>query len=442
MLSSGIIDLAIGLAFVFGVMAALASVITELISRFLGLRGAYLLGGLRELLDSDQVGTDLTKVEQDYTAWKGIVSGTPTGEDPQSATGVVLGSPILRSQGMVGNITSRNLFVQASKPGRPDVRNAKTMKRASGSDLRSLPAYLSPRSFADAVIDLMVPKPAAQTAPAGQAATAGQTAAIGQTTLDAVRQSLHNIMSQDPVPAAVAPLMTLMTSLNTLVTTAENDITSVRTAIENWYNEHMDRVSGWYKRHVAWFTIIAGAILVILLNVNAITIGRTLYTNSVIGSAVATAAGNHPPCTTADPTCLGQLQTDLATVAQAGLPIGWATVSACADAHPACNWWQARGIINPKGNSAWQIVLVIIGFLITIVALTPGARFWFGLLNKIGALRSTGPKPATAVSDSANYTIVPLPTASTAAAAAITTTASSTSPLEPERPREPKPPAG
>jgi hypothetical protein len=42
MLSSGIIDLAIGLAFVFGVTAALASVATELISRFLGLRGAYL----------------------------------------------------------------------------------------------------------------------------------------------------------------------------------------------------------------------------------------------------------------------------------------------------------------------------------------------------------------------------------------------------------------
>jgi len=94
----------------------------------------------------------------------------------------------------------------------------------------------------------------------------------------------------------------------------------------------------------------------------------------------------------------GQLQSDLATVAQAGLPIGWATVSACADVHPACNWWQARGILNPKGNSAWQIVLVIIGFLITIVALTPGARFWFGLLNKIGALRSTGPKPTSSSS--------------------------------------------
>ena len=389
---------------------------TELISRFLGLRGAYLLGGLRELLDSEQVGTDLTRAKKDYDAWKNIVTRTSTEdteekpqsattvEKPQSATGAVLGSPILRSQGMVGDITSRKLLVQASKPGRPSVRNTETkkhvprsnrrspQKRAPLSDLRSLPAYISPTAFADAVIDLLVPKPTPQTTPAGQ------TTATGQTTLDTVRQSLQKIMSQDPTPAYMAPLMPLMTSVNTLVTTAEDDITSVRTSIENWYNDHMDRVSGWYKRHVAWFTIIAGAILVILLNINAITIGRALYSNSVIGSAVATAAGNHPPCTTADSTCLGRLQTDLATVAQAGLPIGWATVAACAGARPACNWWQARGITGTTGNSAWQILLVVVGFLITIVALTPGARFWFDLLGKLGTLRSTGPKPTSSSS--------------------------------------------
>jgi hypothetical protein len=42
-LSSPVIDLAIGLTFVFGVTAAIASLLTEFIARFLGLRGAYLL---------------------------------------------------------------------------------------------------------------------------------------------------------------------------------------------------------------------------------------------------------------------------------------------------------------------------------------------------------------------------------------------------------------
>jgi len=43
-------------------------------------------------------------------------------------------------------------------------------------------------------------------------------------------------------------------------------------------------------------------------------------------------------------------------------------------------------------------VLFLIGFLITIIALTPGARFWFDLLSKLGSLRTTGPKPTAPAS--------------------------------------------
>lgn len=88
------------------------------------------------------------------------MTGTSTEDKPQSATGAVLGSPILRSQEMVGDITSRKLLVQASKPDRPSVRNIEPkkhaprsnrrspQKRAPLSDLRSLPAYISPTAFA------------------------------------------------------------------------------------------------------------------------------------------------------------------------------------------------------------------------------------------------------------------------------------------------------
>ena len=39
------------------------------------------------------------------------------------------------------------------------------------------------------------------------------------------------------------------------------------------------------------------------------------------------------------------------------------------------------------------MLLVLLGFLIMIIALLPGAQFWFGLLTKLGTLRSTGPQP-------------------------------------------------
>ena len=395
MLSSGIIDLAIGLAFVFGVTAALSSVFTELIARFLGLRGAYLLGGLRELLDAPGSHTALNDAIGNYDATKALVEGTapaavppapakkpaagtpaaaiapaPPREDPatKSATGALLGSPILRSQGMIGQISSRNLILRPGKPGRPPRMTAETGRRPSWSDRRSLPSYISAESFSEAIIDLLVPS------------------AAGQTTMTEVQNGIQALPGWMP---------TLKESLQSLATNAGNDISLFRTSVENWYDDHMSRVSGWYKRHVAKITIVVGTILVLLLNINALTIGRTLYSNSVVRAAVSTVAAKSTSCQNqSQQSCLAGLQQQLSATTQTGLPVGWATVADCAAAQTSCNWLDQRGILSRHGGSGWRVVLVLIGFLITITALTPGARFWFDILGKLGTLRSTGPKPA------------------------------------------------
>lgn len=422
MLSSGIIDLAIGLVFVFGVTAALASVATELISRFLGLRGAYLLRGLRELLDGTGGVTVVNEAERDFTAMRDLVNGSipagtmvqvptgpetpaaaampaapdatpkptngepaekPTNGEPaekrnMSATGALLGGPILRSQGMTGEIFGRKLTVKPSRFG-SGVTGGAWWKLRWGTR-RSLPSYISAKSISEAVIDLLVPD------------------AAGKTTMSTIQDGLDRLPKDLP----------FTTSLQSLATNAANDITRFRTSIESWYDDHMDRVSGWYKRHVAKITITVGAILIILLNINTITIGRTLYSNSVVGTAVSTVAAHNSTCQAGNQQCLATLQADLVAATQAGLPIGWPTVSACLVKGASCNWWQQRGILNPKGSSGWQLVLVIIGFLLTILALTPGAQFWFGLLVKLGAIRSTGPKPPTPAPATTTNTVVTL----------------------------------
>ena len=396
MLGSGIINVAIGLAFIFGATAALSSVFTELIARFLGLRGAYLLRGLRELLDSGAMETDLTKAEDDYTAWQEIMKGnsakaaaggrtgatagetttaqTAAGDATAaenlakvpSATGALLGSPIMRSQGMAGDISSRALILPAAQPGRPA-----PLPKGPWKFRRSLPAYISATSFADALIDLLVPN------------------AGGQTTLDAVDRSLKSLQQELPVASP------LVESLQTLVANANGNMSRFRTSVEGWYDNHMDRVSGWYKRYVSKITLVVGAILVLLLNINTLTIGRTLYSSSVIGTAVSTVAAKSTSCQNqSQQDCLSGLQAQLSAAAQAGLPIGWATVAACAKPKTSCSWLDQRGILSPSGGSGWEAALVLVGFLITIIALTPGARFWFDLLGRLGSLRSTGPKPA------------------------------------------------
>jgi hypothetical protein len=224
------------------------------------------------------------------------------------------------------------------------------------------------RSFSEAVIDLVVPDES------------------GQTTMTTVSRNIGRLPDGMPLKA----------SLQALAGSAGTDIDRFRSAVEHWYDDHMDRVSGWYKRYAAKITLVVGAVLVLLLNINALTIGRTLYTQSTVSRAISTVAAKGADCPASQTRqdCLAALQAELSAAATAGLPIGWGTVRDCTAAGAQCNWLDQRGIFSRHGNSGWQLVLVLVGFLIMIIALVPGARFWFGLLSKLGTLRAAGPKPA------------------------------------------------
>ena len=444
--SSGTVDLAIGLVFVFGVTAALSSAVTEMIARFLGLRGAYLLSGLRELVDSGNQILDLTKVKTDYTDMRSMIqnrmqppdpqqtgeaqaqsepapgstaqaesapgnqpdqaettpaggtaqsqatpaSGTAQGEAPSAsntaqaqappaantaqaqappATAALLGGPILGSQGMAGQISDRNLVLAPTKqPNRPAKLTAPAGSRnpwGMWRDRRSLPSYIAARSFSDAVIDLVVPN------------------AADETTMPAIHRSVNALPDGWP----------LKPSLLALLKDAGDDVVRFRAAVEHWYSDHMDRVSGWYKRYVAKITLVVGAVLVVLFNVNTLTIGRTLFSDSTVNSAVSTVAANTTNCSGNERACLSDLQARLSAASTAGLPIGWGTVRDCAPPATPCNWLDDRGIFSRHGSSGWQLVLVLAGFLISIIAMVPGAQFWFGLLTKVGSFRATGPRP-------------------------------------------------
>jgi hypothetical protein len=354
--------------------------VTELISRFIGLRGAYLLSGLRELVDSGGTSTDLRNAEGDYRGLQNLMRHDAASSARQpvaqaaaepSVTGALLGGPILSSQGMVGQITSRQFTIApATRPGRLHKMTADRQAGGLWRQRRSLPSYISAKSFADAVIDLVVPDTA------------------GDTTMDTIQRNIHEL------PAG----MPFKSSLQALAKNAGDDVSRFRTAVEHWYDDHMNRVSGWYKRHVAIITLVVGGILIVLLNINALTIGRTLYSNTAVSTAVSAVAARGTNCSANQnpQACLARLQAQLSATDAAGLPVGWGTVRDCKAPGARCNWMDQRGLLSQHGGSFWQFVLVLVGFLLMIIAIVPGAQFWFGLLSKLGTIRSTGPKPAEA----------------------------------------------
>jgi hypothetical protein len=73
----------------------------------------------------------------------------------------------------------------------------------------------------------------------------------GQTTMDTIQQNVNAL------PDWMSPLKL---SLQALVKEAGGDISRFRTSLEMWYDDQMDRVSGWYKRHVAVITLVVGAL--------------------------------------------------------------------------------------------------------------------------------------------------------------------------------------
>lgn len=66
-------------------------------------------------------------------------------------------------------------------------------------------------------------------------------------------------------------------ALSPLLNDAADDIDKFRENIEIWFNDGMERVSGWYKRHIAVVHTVIALLLAIAMNVDALQITRTLW---------------------------------------------------------------------------------------------------------------------------------------------------------------------
>jgi len=339
-----ILQTAIGLVFVFATFAALVSVLTELIARFAGLRGEYLLRGIRSLVDGP--GEFKLRVSDLFIR----ESKQPDPTAPPDAIG-----PMVMRQPVIARSADKAVLP-------PDAGNA----RLSNKDRRKLPSYISSRSFARALVDTIVPDNA------------------GNTSMYQVRSAIDTLPDD------------LKRTLRPFADEAGNDIAAFRKSIEEWYDDHMARVSGWYKRHIRWVSLVLGAVLVIAFNVSAVQIARSLYTDQALRGAVVTEAASAAQCRNKEPAdCLADLRREIDGVREAGLPLGWGTVADCTEGAD-CGWLAQHGLANPTGKAGQDvgfILLVLVGWGLMIVALLPGARFWFDVLARLGSLRSTGPKP-------------------------------------------------
>ncbi|HEV8279519.1 MAG TPA: hypothetical protein VGQ26_28030 [Streptosporangiaceae bacterium] len=374
-MDSLVLQTAIGLVFIFGATAAAVSAVTEGVSRFLGLRAEYLLRGVRTLVDGQS---------EFGLSWRAVMPKMlggrlqPAAADPPTAR--------------VAQIMSHPLVASSAKQADPPQQAGNT--KLTSAQRRRLPSYIAGPTFARALLDILPRHPDRPGAPdhdggPGDNRQGGRGRPARPATPDplaAIHGWADADASSDPLAKALRPLLT----------GAQDNMQAFEASVARWYDDHMARVSGWYKRHVRWISLSAGLVLVILFNLDAIRIADSLYSDQAVRASVVTQATRAASCADKPPaTCLADLQAKIGLFRLGGLPVGWAAVPVCAQR--SCSWLDRRGLTNPGKsgiNSVGAVLLVLLGWGLMVAALIPGARFWFDLLSRLGTLRSTGPRPS------------------------------------------------
>ena len=181
--------------------------------------------------------------------------------------------------------------------------------------------------------------------------------------------------------------------IQALASKANGDYRAFVKAIEDWYDDHMDRVSGWYVKHTQMILIAIGLVIAVLWNVDTLRVARALSCNAALRTSVAvldTGTKEHP-------------SPSIITSVTDAVPLGWDfshTDDTSIEKALVCDT-VAQASAHPKNGPRngtewfWWSLLKLMGLVITAVAISQGASFWFDALSKLTRVRNAGKKPDT-----------------------------------------------
>ncbi len=218
-------------------------------------------------------------------------------------------------------------------------------------------------------------------------------AAITRRRGEMLREGIHQLLENKPTIAfddleaggKDLPDGQVKRSVLALIQRSNRQLELAQASIEGWFNDAMDRVSGWYKRRTQIWTLVIALALTLVANADTIHIARQLWTDPVLRAAVVEEAKvraqkprptisveykdeddpTNPTVTRNEGNQLSDKERDLL-----GQLLGW---------HD-----PIKDSLRPQ---------VFLGWLLTVLALSLGAPFWFDLLNKFMNVRFAGKSP-------------------------------------------------
>ena len=355
------IDIAIGLVLMYLLLSLSCTVINEYIAARLNLRSKSLEVGLRQLLDDPAL--------RDAFYEHGLVAGTKNALT--KARDMPLAGSAQTAQPAAAPAPPPAVGAQAAQPSAVPARP--TAATQSGQH----PAYVSTNTF---VLGLVGGLCAKQLAP-GQSIPS----------FADVQTAIQNL-----------PPSNIKDALVTSLTVAQGNFDQFRRHVATWFDDSMDRLSGAYRRHLKFVSIVVGCVVAVILNADTFAVGRALWADAALRAQMVQVAGetlkakpstgptsaqtpNAPPGQPSNgdaaqtPPSLGQIQEKFndADKLLRPLPIGWSLMKS-----------------EPQATtSEWFWPLKVLGLFVTGLALSFGAPFWFDTLSKFMNVRAAGVKP-------------------------------------------------
>ncbi|MEH2321473.1 hypothetical protein [Nostoc sp.] len=377
-----IVDITVGLVFIYLILSLLASEIQELIATFLQWRAKHLKNSI-ELLVAGGSETE----ESDITKARNLVQK-------------LYNDPLI-------NTLNQQAKEKVEKPFR---ENTKSSNKKALGDKQSAPSYLPSETFAITLLDTLKipqlinyvkhPSDEVQTNLHMILASYKELQAgindpnsesyktiqrvygdIDQKFIDFVNQELPN----DVPDSLINSLRVLAQRSRIKIGDLTEEINQFKNEVETWFDRSMDRASGVYKRNAKGVAIIIGISIAILTNTDTFHLINRLSQDSVIRSAITQSASQRTDFIK-DPEARSEIEKVLGN---ASVPIGWQNINQQ---------------FEPNSGSIlfiriWQVFRLICGWIVSGLAIAMGAPFWFDILNKVINVRNSGPKPATYTKD-------------------------------------------
>jgi hypothetical protein len=408
MLGSSILEVAIGVVFIYLFLGLVSTAVNEGIASLINKRGHNLLDGVKNLLNDPQF-TGLA--QQLYT--HGLVNGmskelADLSKARRLPSYMSSGTFSLALLDILGTRGIKESWVDLLAQRKKALEAAEVASQSNPADA-ALKGLLNDAQVAfDGAAAVQETANKTDVAHAEAALAAGavtgpystaqlrnaseklQTAlALGRTLAAAYPDPLTNIqraVEKLPLGHTRESLLVILAKtrreaelISEKVSVAHRQVEILGENIEEWFNDAMDRVGGWYKRWTQLVLLAISAILVIGLNADTIMLAKRFTRDNALRASVVSATEK---TLQGGPAANDEARQQLFRTAESlSLPLGWS-----ADAADPYRVYQI-----PEDVAGW--LMKLLGLVVSIFAVSLGAPFWFDTLSKFINLRGAGTPP-------------------------------------------------